>query len=126
MRIRNFIPVTFLIVVIAITCVSPATTRDDLKSIAVSGGELHTLVLMKNKSVWACGDNYYSQLGTGADQYRDILTRVLKGDMNSPSDYLEDINDVDAGWTHSLALDVNGFVWEFKRFSIFKKGFLFT
>jgi hypothetical protein len=31
--------------------------------------------------------------------------------MNTPSDYLEDINDIDAGWTHSLALDVNGFVW---------------
>ena len=25
--------------------------------------------------------------------------------------YLQDINDVDAGWTHSLALDVNSFVW---------------
>jgi alpha-tubulin suppressor-like RCC1 family protein len=29
--------------------------------------------------------------------------------MNTPR--LQDINDVDAGWKHSLALDVNGFVW---------------
>jgi alpha-tubulin suppressor-like RCC1 family protein len=29
--------------------------------------------------------------------------------MDTP--YLQDIDDVDAGWTHSLALDVNGFVW---------------
>jgi alpha-tubulin suppressor-like RCC1 family protein len=25
--------------------------------------------------------------------------------------YLEDIADIDAGWEHSLALDVSGFVW---------------
>ncbi len=31
--------------------------------------------------------------------------------MNTPSDYLEDINGFDAGWKHSLALDVNCFVW---------------
>ena len=48
---------------------------------------------------------------TGAGVIATTLVQVWKGDMNSPSDYLEDINDVDAGWKHSLALDVVGHVW---------------
>ena len=94
-----------------------ADWKDDAKAIKVSGGEDHTLVLTANKWPWACGYNggsgYYGVLGTGSDSsslIEKILVRVHDGDMNTPSDYLEDINDIDAGWTHSLALDVNGFV----------------
>jgi alpha-tubulin suppressor-like RCC1 family protein len=78
--------------------------------------------LTKDKSVWACGANggytfgyYYSGvLGTGSDDdalIENTLIRVWDGEMNTPSDYLENIDDIDAGWEHSLALDVNGFVW---------------
>lgn len=35
--------------------------------------------------------------------------------MNSTSDYLENIDDVDAGWTHSLTLDLNSLVWAWGR-----------
>jgi len=33
--------------------------------------------------------------------------------VHGPGDvgFLDDINDFDAGWMHSLALDINGFVW---------------
>jgi alpha-tubulin suppressor-like RCC1 family protein len=40
-----------------------------------------------------------------------MLIRTKDGAMSTPSDYLEDINDIAAGLKHSLALDVNGFVW---------------
>jgi hypothetical protein len=36
---------------------------------------------------------------------------VLDGDMNTASGYLENIIAVSAGESHSMALDVNGFVW---------------
>jgi len=92
--------------------------KEDAQAIDISGGEDHTLVLTKDKSVWACGSNggrafwryYFGVLGTGSTEpglIAKTLIRVLGGDMGTQ--YLEDINDVDAGWTHSLALDVNDF-----------------
>jgi alpha-tubulin suppressor-like RCC1 family protein len=90
--------------------------------IKVSGGEDHTLVLTENKFVWSCGPNgghafdqyYYGVLGTGNDSWdytEQTLARVHDGDMVSTSGYLEGINDISAGWLHSLALDISGFVW---------------
>jgi len=94
---------------ILITNLTFADWKENAKAIKVSGGENHTLVLTANKYPWACGYNYYYQLGIGnttADQ--STLVRV-----HGPDDVgcLEDINDIAAGWKHSLALDVNGFVW---------------
>ena len=96
--------------------------KEDARAIDISGGEDHTLILTKDKGAWACGPNggyafgryYYGVLGTGSTDYDLIgktLIRVHGGDMNMPSGFLEDINDIDAGWMHSLALDVNGLVW---------------
>ena len=97
---------------IFITSITFADWKEDAKVIKISGGEYHTLVLTKNKWAWGCGDNEWYQLGIGdTTDDQPLLVRVHKGDMNSSSDYLEDINDIDAGWTHSLALDVNRFVW---------------
>jgi len=91
-------------------------TADSAAGIKVSGGENQTLVLTEDGFVWACGDSSSYQLGIGeitTDQW--TLIRVQDGDMNTASDYLEDINDIDAGWTHSLALDVNSFVWAWEK-----------
>ena len=83
-----------------------------LKGDIVSGGEVHTLVLMddKNSTVWACGNNSYQQLGIGDDNDDQMtLTQVLGGEMDS--DILKNIADIDAGWQHSLALDNDGSLW---------------
>jgi len=76
-------------------------------SIEVSGGEDHTLVLTENQVVWACGSNYWSQLGIGNNVDQWTLIQVEGGTMNTP--HLQDINNIAAGWMHSLALDINGF-----------------
>jgi len=97
-----------------------ADWKENAKAIKVSGGEDHTLVLTENQVVWACGPNgaytfgqyRYGVLGTGSNDpslTKTTLVRVQGGAMNTP--YLQDINDISAGWLHSLALDVNGFVW---------------
>jgi alpha-tubulin suppressor-like RCC1 family protein len=78
--------------------------------------------LTADKGVWACGPNggyafweyYYGVLGTGSEYWnltQKTLVRVEEGDMNTPSDYLENIDAIAAGWMHSLALDVNGSIW---------------
>jgi len=95
--------------------------KEDAKAIDVSGGEDHTLILTANNWVWASGpngdypyNNYYGVLGTDSNSFSldlNSLARVHDGGMGTESGRLEGINDVAAGWRHSLALDVNGFVW---------------
>ncbi len=112
--------------IVNLNIVFAAGWKEDSKAIDISGGEDHTLVLTANKRSWACGANggsgYAGVLGTGSgssDLIQKWLVRVHDGDMNTPSDYLEDITDVDAGWKQSLALesydpgDPNrmGYVW---------------
>jgi len=99
--------IALFIIITGLTLTTEAA--DQTMAAKVSGGETHTLVLTAGKFVWACGANYSYQLGIGDDKSdRWTLIRVYDGDMNTLSDYLEDINDIDAGWTHSLELDVTG------------------
>ena len=110
-----------IIVLLIIIVINPtfADWKENAEVMDISGGEDHTLILTKDKTAWACGPNghpglYYGGLGTGSNDANLIektLVRVWDGDMDTPSDYLENIDDVDAGWKHSLALDVNGLVW---------------
>jgi alpha-tubulin suppressor-like RCC1 family protein len=90
-----------------------ADWKEDAEAIGISGGENHTCVLTRNKQPWSCGDNYYGQLGNGQKGgHKSTLIRVHG--LNDIG-YLEDINEIDAGWTHSLALDANSFVWAWGR-----------
>ena len=80
-----------------------------LRAKDVSGGERHTLVLMNNGTVWACGDNFYQQLGVEYDlEDQKVLRQVVGEDEDG---YLTDITVAEAGWYHSLALDEDGYVW---------------
>jgi len=114
------------ITILSTIIINSPTARADIpqgpRAIAVSGGEQHTLVLTAMETVWASGanggsaefGNYYGVLGIDSDKYyltEKTLIQVKAGDMNTPSDLLQDIVTIDAGWTHSLALDSNGMVW---------------
>jgi len=101
--------VIILLIILTTNLPAVADVVEDAKAIDISGGENHTLVLTANKWPWACGDNYSYQLGIGdtTDPQKTLVRVHGPNDVN----YLENINDIDAGWTHSLALDVNSFVW---------------
>jgi len=116
-RQRTFIIVSLLVAIFALP--TKADYRQDSRAIRISGGEKHTLVVTANKWAWTCGPNgghepagtYYGVLGTGSISWS--LTENSPVQVHGANDvnYLEDISDIDAGWKHSLALDVNGFVW---------------
>ena len=75
----------------------------------VSGGENHTLALMDDNTLWACGSNTLKQLGLGSGiPYVYSLQQVLGENGNG---YLENVVAFDAGWKHSLAADANGTLW---------------
>jgi alpha-tubulin suppressor-like RCC1 family protein len=95
-------------IIILITNLAFANWREDAKAIRVSGGEDHILVLTANKWPWGCGWNDFYQLGIGNTSDQWTLVRV-----HGPNDVgrLEGINDIAAGWKHSLALDVNDMVY---------------
>ncbi len=104
-----------LVVILVVIATFTAIVNADetcIRATAISGGEYHTLVLMENNTVWACGGNSYGQLGNN-DTYSEYnLIQSFCGEMNTTSSFLEDIVAVDAGWRHSLAVDdINGNVW---------------
>jgi alpha-tubulin suppressor-like RCC1 family protein len=87
--------------------------------ITFDAGWYHSLAAAQDGTLWSWGTNTNGQLGIGntkEDQYLPV--RVHDGDVNTTLGYLEDINDIDAGYVHSLALDdVNGFVWAWDFYS---------
>jgi len=105
---RSALIITSLIV-LTIATFALSDYKDDSKVTKISGGEDYSLILTANKCLWGCGDNYYYQLGIGEDS---PLNEYVPVHVHGPGDvgFLDDINDFDAGWMHSLALDVTGLV----------------
>jgi len=121
MRATHRILIIALLGVATFASQTKGDCRDDSRAAKVSGGEDHSLVLTADNGVWACGPNggydyevyesYFGVLGIGS--YNPYLEQKTLVKVRGPNDvnYLEDINHIDAGWKHSLALDVNGSVW---------------
>ncbi len=77
---------------------------------SVSAGEDHTLALMDDNTLWACGgspDNH-NQLGLDGAYNVLSLQQVLGEDGVG---FLQNVATYDAGWFHSLAADANGTLW---------------
>jgi len=116
---KKWIYLTALLFVFVFTQILFADWKDNAEVIKISGGEKHTLVLTEDNYVWACGPNgeigiYYGVLGIGSSSptlVKKTLTHVHDGDMNTPSDFLENITGISGGWKHSLAVDSNSGVW---------------
>jgi len=71
--------------------------------IKLAAGYFHSLVLLKNGDLWACGKNNYGQLGLGDTEHRHRFERV-KG-LPSP------VIKLAAGSFHSLVVLKNGQLW---------------
>jgi alpha-tubulin suppressor-like RCC1 family protein len=108
-RLLNSIS-TFVVLLL----VNPLSGAVRLNAIQVSGGEDHSLALTDSNTVWTFGENGWYQLGDGTGMSRFAPVRVVSGDMPTDTNYIENISQVDAGWTHSLALDANSNVWAWR------------
>ncbi|MCL5037450.1 MAG: hypothetical protein M1269_10110 [Chloroflexi bacterium] len=70
--------------------------------IAIAEGDLHSLALKADGTVWAWGYNYNGQLGDGTTTNKNIPIQVSN---------LTDIIAIAGGGNHSLALKSDGTVW---------------
>ncbi|HPX18784.1 MAG TPA: hypothetical protein PKW43_08440 [Deltaproteobacteria bacterium] len=70
--------------------------------VAASAGELHSLGLKTDGTLWACGNNERGQLGDGTAQNRSRFTQV-----GADTDWVA----VSAGGMHTLALKADGTLW---------------
>jgi alpha-tubulin suppressor-like RCC1 family protein len=76
---------------------------------SVSAGEAHTLALMDDKTLWACGSNDYWQLGLGSSVQDVCSLKQVKGENGVG--FLKNVATYDAGLEHSLSADTNGTLW---------------
>jgi VCBS repeat-containing protein len=77
---------------------------------SIAAGSNHTVVLMKDGTVWAWGDNTYGQLGDGGyGGYRDTPVQVVG--QSGIGSFLSNVAIIAAGSGHTVAEDIYGDVW---------------
>lgn len=75
----------------------------------VSAGDMHTLALKADGTLWAWGDNSAGQLGIGSsDPGRALPTQVV---TTNPGSFDRNWIAIAAGGTHSLGLQADGTLW---------------
>ena len=79
---------------------------------ATSGGEVHSLAVKGDGTVWGWGSNDFGQIGSSRKTYSTIPLQVAESDIYLP-EYarLTGVVSVSGGQHHSLALKADGTVW---------------
>ena len=95
---RYFISIAVIVCTFAVSCLS----TQNLKAVAVSGGEQSSLIVAENNEVFSAG------AVTGRSGDNTFFDRVLAGEMNTSTWFLENIIGVGAGWYHALVLTSGG------------------
>ncbi len=75
--------------------------------ILISSQLTSTLALDSNQEIWAWGSNASGQFGNGTTNGASTPTKVEVLDGGTPVKFQQ----VNLGWNHSLALDINGQLW---------------
>ena len=71
----------------------------------VACGSSHAIILKKDGTVWACGNNNYGQLGLGtSDSYKLTFTQVTTNINN-------DVKEVICGYDHTFIIKKDGSLW---------------
>ena len=92
---------------------------DGSKMVAIAAGNLHSLAVRDDGTVWAWGQGRYGQLGVHSDNTQ--ITPVQVHGLDNVG-YLSGITDVAAGRWHSLALKNDGTVWAWGDNSAYQLG----
>lgn len=81
--------------------------------IQIAAGHAHSLVILEDQTVRACGSSGEGQLGNGSFYDQLVPIPVLSGEqeLDTYSPLLRNIQAVAGGIYHSIALDTSGNVW---------------
>lgn len=82
---------------------------DTYPFVAVAVGELHSLALRSDGTVWAWGGNSHGQLGDASTTQRNSPVQVRRS--TNPNAVLKGIVAIAAGSNHSLALSEEGIIY---------------
>ena len=66
----------------------------------LSSGSIHTMILKKDGTLWATGNNYYGQLGTGDTT-----------NISTPKQVMSEVSSVSSGSGHTMILKKDGTLW---------------
>ena len=77
------------------------TNADNIKEIYC--GEVHTIILKNDGTLWGCGDNQYGQLGLGDTTNRTTFTQVTTNTDN--------IKEIYCGGSQTFILKNDGTLW---------------
>jgi alpha-tubulin suppressor-like RCC1 family protein len=86
--------------------------------IGIAAGEVHSLALKTDETVWAWGSDDFAQLGVpgmNTDTRTPVQVKVGNGGRASPIVPLDHVQDIAAGGAHSLALKHDRTVWAWGR-----------
>ena len=75
--------------------------------IAISGGEMHSVLLKSDGTVWAMGYNGYGRLGDGTTTSRSNPVQVI----DSGGSVFTGVHSISAGFSHTLYLKSDGIAW---------------
>ena len=75
--------------------------------IAISGGEMHSVLLKSDGTVWAMGYNGYGRLGDGTTTSRSNPVQVIE----SGGSVFTGVHSISAGFSHTLYLKSDGIAW---------------
>lgn len=76
-------------------------------AIDIAAGDIHSMILKKDGTVWCCGGNFSGQLGnlTNENSFYPVLTKYKDGKI------FDNVIKITAGWDFSVALKKDGTVW---------------
>jgi len=69
---------------------------------SIVAGDIHTVALMEDGTVWAWGHNYQGELGDGSTKNKYTPVQVKN---------LSNVKQITAGDSHTVALKEDGTVW---------------
>jgi alpha-tubulin suppressor-like RCC1 family protein len=78
-----------------------ATTYPGTDWLALACGDIHSIALRSNGTIWTSGRNYYGQLGTGNNSDNAQPTQITGTDWSK----------IASGWNHVIAIKTNGTLW---------------
>jgi len=95
---------------------TPIKIMDDVVQVSAGGnlvyGYSHTMAIKKDGSLWAWGGNYDGILGDGTiTTYDDYRTVIENNNKSFPVKIMDDVIQVSAGDTHTMAIKSDGSLW---------------